>query len=379
MMKYSDAINDRNMQDRGSAPVSSGEVKTPPASPAASAVVSSPASVAGAPLSTPTIKAEPVTGGLLESQDKAKTVTSQSSDQNVIAEPAAKENEKEYIEPTFATERTQRAERDDKRIRSEQEAKPKDTYYRPEYGWIMSDAQVAEEEKIKFGSEENAKQYAAQIKAAEGKYQTALAEAEAKVDKLYADAMPKKWTPPGTTLKTYSMPENIDSNNSYENPDNGNLIDDGITSIDSVLPDSVRATMEEALIEKGYAQTDSEGNITTISSLGYQTIDAYQKAYNEDLADALKNNQKLYAASVKALAKEKEAALKGIKDAAEREYNTQKAIWTADLARLNGAYSDRVAAGKAAYEDSRKKFNDSVLGVNSGLLETPTNMVNPGA
>jgi hypothetical protein len=266
-----------------------------------------------------------------------------------------------------ATPRVRERGRDDQRIRSAQEAKPKDVYYRPEYGWIMSNADVAREEAIKGQYDKAAGDVAAGIADQERQYRDALAHGETQINSAYSDAVAGAQNPANVPLYavrvvngnniegTYMLPKSVidemnqKSFNQGDGSYTGNWVDDGkFYNVD------VRA--------RG------------IGPRGQELHDAMRET-TQTFAEAQAQNQKLYEASLANANKEREAALSGFNEASQKNYDGARSVWDAELSRLTGGYAERVSQGKAAYQEKKKKYNESVMNMNAGLLESPTNQV----
>jgi hypothetical protein len=56
----------------------------------------------------------------------------------------------------------------------------------------------------------------------------------------------------------------------------------------------------------------------------------------------------------------------------------QKEIWAKELQNAEGLYGNRIATGKQQYEESKAAYNNSVMNMNAGLLESPTQIVADG-
>lgn len=260
-----------------------------------------------------------------------------------------------------ATNRSRGRDRNDSRIRNAQEAKPKDVYFRPEYGWVMSNEDVKKEKEVKAKYDEAAAQAANQVQQFESDYQRSVTEGKGQINAAYAQAAAKNKVPlvpvrvvNGNNVEaTYMLPKtsvdqmNKDSFNKGKGSYTGNYVDGGqFYNVD------VRVT-------------------GTGGKRGQELHDA--------LRNASIDNSKAQEAANAALGKEKAATLAGFEAASAKNYAGAQQVWNSELANIQGAYSQRLEKGKAQYAESKKKYSDSITGVDMGLLESPTNKVNPNS
>jgi hypothetical protein len=254
-------------------------------------------------------------------------------------------------------------ERNDNRFRQKAEARPKDTYYRPEYGWIMSNAQVKAEQGVKGQYDEATAKTEANIEKAKSDFQaskaTGIGQINSAYDKALSQATKQETLVPvrvvnGNTVEgTYMLPKstveamNKDSFNKGKGSYTGNWVDNGaFYNVDT------RVTGTGG--NRGQELHDSLRNAAT----------EYDRSWNAQVA-----------ANQDTLGKERSARLSAFEADANKQYEGAATVWNAELAQVLGSYGKRVATGKAQYEESKKKYNDSVLGMDAGLLESPTNVV----
>lgn len=250
--------------------------------------------------------------------------------------------------------------RDDNRFRQVAEARPKDTYYRPEYGWIMSNAQVKKEQEVK------------------GQYDAAIAESEANIARAREDFQRSVASGQGQI------------NSAYDQAISGATRSEQMVPVRVVNRDTVEATytLPKRVVDDMNANSFNQKNSYTgnyVDGGAFYNVDVRVAggARGQELHDALRNAATDYDQSVKAsnaaltstYNTERNAQLAGFNESAASQYATASQVWEADLARLRNAYGERVAKGKADYEDSKKKYSDSVFGIDEGLLESPTKMV----
>jgi hypothetical protein len=259
------------------------------------------------------------------------------------------------VDPSRSRDRNASRNRSDKRVRSLQEAKPKDTYYREEYGWIMSDADVAKEGEVK------------------GQYDNAVNETQASIDKARAD-----------------MQSQVASGRSQIN----SAYDDNIGGMSTGSLDLVSvkvyngSTFEKAYtVPRGYAEdlAATEGlNTLWAKDNKSMNIDGPGGQLHATLDDAAKqtaaiqkDNSKLLDKATSNANEQRAAQLKAYDEANAKSLATAEEQWGTALETAQGAYGKRVADGKEQYETSKKNYNDSVMGMDEGLLESRTNKVNP--
>lgn len=253
-------------------------------------------------------------------------------------------------------------DRDDNRFRQEAEARPKDTYYRPEYGWIMSNSQVKKEQGVKGQYDKAVAETVTNIDKAKSDFQASKSESIGKINSAYDKALnegikqeqlvPVRVVSGNTVEGTYMLPKSTvdsmhkDSFNRGKGSYYGTYMPDGAYAVDTrVTGTGGRRGKELHLFVGGAAQE-------------------YERSYNA-AATAHKET----------LGRERSAALDAFEADASKQYEGAATVWNAELAQVRGAYGKRVATGKAQYEESKKKYNDSVLGMDAGLLESPTNVV----
>jgi len=252
--------------------------------------------------------------------------------------------------------------RNDKRIRSAQEAKPKDTYYRKEYGWIMSDADVANEQTVKGKYDKATAETQSKINTARGNYNAAVDQGRSDINSAYDEGI--------GGIKRGSM---------------------DLVPVRVVNRDKVEATYN---VPRDFAAEFSNNEELFTAQHGeFLNVDVRVKGgrsiQGQEIHDSLRNASDLaaqyqkdsdtaYNASVSNANKERAAQIDSFDTTSNANLATAEKSWDMELDKSKKAYGERVAGGKAMYEDSKKKYNDSVLGMNEGLLETPTNQVNTG-
>ncbi len=254
--------------------------------------------------------------------------------------------------------------------RTAAEASNKDTYYRPEYGWVMSDAQVEEEQAIKGKYDEATQSVQGQISSNQAAYQKSLEEgrgsiasqydaAIGKIQKGNLNLVPVRVVNGNTVEGVYMLPKatvdqmNTQSFNKGKGTYVGNWVDGGKNYNVDVRVQGGGARGQEL-------HNSLRGALPSVSSAQSQ-ID---KAYNQSVSNAQR---------------EKEAAINGFITSSQKNYDTAAQTWNAELQRVSNLYNDRIATGKSQYEESKKKYNESIMNMDAGLLETPTTMVNPNA
>jgi hypothetical protein len=258
------------------------------------------------------------------------------------------------------TDRTRGRDRDrgDSRVRNAQEAKPKDVYYRKEYGWVMSNKQVEQEKGVKAQYDARTAAAEEQVRQNEAKYQEAIGAGRDEISGAYdsaigsskapsMDLVPVRVVNGNTVEQTYMLPRS-----SVDQMTNGNWVDNG-----------------------QYYNVDVRvgGKIQ-----GEEIHTAMGTAANQ-VSQIQKDNDTLYNQSMDNARNEQSSAISGFENASAENFNSAKATWNAELNNIRNAYGNRVATGKKQYEDSKAKYNESVMGVDAGLLETPTNIVKPNA
>jgi hypothetical protein len=250
--------------------------------------------------------------------------------------------------------------RGDKRIRSAQEAQPKDTYYRKEYGWIMSDAQVKEEKGVK------------------GLYDNAVAETQSNIDTARTD------------FDNAAKAGRGQINSAYDDAVKG--IKKG--KIDTVFirvlgrNDEIEQVYE---VPRDYAKefaTKSEGlwtNWHPNNQFLYVSVEAkgggknVGKKLHSAFGDAQTqtrqyqaNNETVYKQSIRNANTQRDKELGNYKDLNAKNRAASEEIWNTELDTSKAAYGKRVAGGKNMYEESKKNYNDSIMGMDEGLLESRT-------
>jgi len=267
------------------------------------------------------------------------------------------------VDPSRSRDRNSVRNRSDKRVRSLQEAKPKDTYYREEYGWIMSDADVVKEKEVK------------------GEYDRAIATTQANIDKARSDMNKAIASGKG------------DINGAY---------DQGISGIQSGSMDLVNVRVvngnnieQSYQVPRSYASefSGAEGMSTAWFGDNTMNVDVHAvggRVVGKEVHTALGNasnqvqahqadNARAYDASVNNANAERGAQLAGYDAANAKSVSAAESQWGSALETAKAAYGKRVAAGKQQYETSKQNYNDSVMGMDEGLLESRTGQVNPNA
>jgi len=268
--------------------------------------------------------------------------------------------------------------REDSRTRPEErreprtaaEASSKDTYYRPEYGWVMSDAQVKEEQAIRGKYDEAANSVRSQIDSNKAAYQTSIDQGRNSISSQYDNAIgkiqkgsmnlvPVRVVNGNTIEGVYMLPKetveqmNRDSFNKGTGSYVGNWVDSG-----SNYNVDVRV--------KGGGARGQELHDALRGAL--PSVDAVQRQIDE-----------AYNRQVENARREKDAAISGFMSSSQKNYDTAAQTWNAELQRVSGLYGQRLSTGKSQYEASKKKYNESIMNMDAGLLETPTSQVNPNA
>ncbi len=266
--------------------------------------------------------------------------------------------------------------RDDQRIRSSQEARPKDTYYRPEYGWIMSDADVKTEQGVKRKYDDATKGVEEQISSNVSDYNESLLQGRSEINAAYDDGIsklePAEITRPKMDWVTVQVMDR------YDEPEGDYYMTRDVA--DQVASNNGLHTSWDKDVLKVSVRTKGGGKIQ-----GQEIHDSLRKA-QEEVFKAKKTNEKNYGIAVEqsevAMAtaisnanEEREARLDSFNATSQKSFDGAQAVWDAELKSSKAAYGKRVTGGKKMYEDSKKKYNESVTGVDSGLLESPTNQV----
>ncbi|MBV5329128.1 MAG: hypothetical protein JZU65_16125, partial [Chlorobium sp.] len=233
---------------------------------------------------------------------------------------------------TMATARPRERGRDDTRARSAQEAKAKDTYYRDEYGWVMSDADVAAEQGIKAKYQTASEDLGGQIVKAEADYTTALDTGKNSINSAYDTAIAQAKMPTIADFQTETVTNN--------------------------------ATGQEFIVPKGFKAATSNVKVSS-----KEEVQALFEAGAAQVTTALNNASQTYSASVANANTERQAQLDKFVSDSSKIYAANKATWDAQLQQLQSGYSNRVADGKAQYETKKKQYNDSITGMSEvGLL-----------
>jgi hypothetical protein len=254
--------------------------------------------------------------------------------------------------------------RDDTRARSAQELKPKDTYYRPEYGWVMSDADVATEKTVKGQYDTNISDATSQIVKNESDFKTALTTGKAGINSAYDTAIAAAVDPEkdmvtvaayngGNVLGTYRLPRSV-----------AQQIETGFAR---------QAT--EGYYGTAWAKGDDNTLYVEVNNKTHPDSD-FAKENSTQLTNALGGiktrfdaSKQTYSASVANAATERAAELASFETSSNTIYATNKATWDAQLAELQSGYSNRVATGKQQYETKKKQYNESITGMSDvGLL-----------
>ena len=265
-------------------------------------------------------------------------------------------------------EREARRGRSDDRYRSPHEAKPKDTYYRPEYGWIMSDADVRAELETKKQYDANVVNVQNQIAANKQAYQQSLEKGRSDISSTYAkaiqsikkptiDLVPVRVVNGNTVEATYHLPR------AYVNDLNMNTFNKGDGTIVANWVDGGRFYNVDVKAQGG-------------KMAGQELHDAFRAGVQE-VEKAKKANDMAYSLAVSNLEKEKAATLKQFEANSAKNYAEAEKGWNAELDYARNLYPQRIATGKQQYEDKKEKYSQSVIGVDAGLLQSPTNQVNP--
>lgn len=256
---------------------------------------------------------------------------------------------------SLLVDRSRERDRNDKRVRSAQEAKPKDTYYREDYGWIMSNADVAREKNIKQQFDDNTKSVKSQVAASQSKANSAISSGRGQINSAYDEAI--------STIKKDNSP--------------------AMTEVRVMNGTKIEAVYK---VPKTYADeyTKTEG-LNTAWINGGLNVDVRAQGgkivgeeLHSSLTDATKqvqNNHKLLSQAVSNTNAQRALEIENFNKANGKAMEGQQALYTQSIASAEGAYGQRVATGKKTYEDSKARYNDSVMGVDGGLLESPTNKV----
>lgn len=234
-----------------------------------------------------------------------------------------------------------RRDREEDRTRSRRdprnamEAVPRDTYYREEYGWIMSDSDVAAEQEI------------------EGQYQQNYENLQVEYGGLLED------------MKSQVSSGASEISNHYASAANDT------TTVRIVNGDNVEASY---VVPSSYAsELNSADGLFTAYHDGYLNVDVHASGgttIGQELHDAAREAEQLQSEYDKSLQAQEAAELSNYHSAANTAIEGQTEVLNASLQEAETAYGDRVAEGAEAYNEFKQDYNDSVQGVDGGLLET---------
>lgn len=262
--------------------------------------------------------------------------------------------------------RTRERDRSDFRVRNASEAVPKDTYYRPEYGWVMSDAQVKKEQEVEGTYNKATADATAKVKQNDADYQAAIARGSGDINSAYDEAISASKKPTMDLVPVRVV--------------NGNTIEGTY-----MLPKSTVDDLNSNTFNKGsgsyvgnWVDNGANYNIDVRTNggkvMGKEIHDSLRTAQDQ-VNKTQQDNENAYKQSLKNAEAERQSALSGFSDTSSKSYADAKNTWNAELNQVSGSYAKRLASGKAAYDDSKQKYSDSVSGVDIGLLESPTNRV----
>ncbi len=276
-------------------------------------------------------------------------------------DPALRETESPQVFSPTTVRNRDRA--DTRGPRDAQEARPKDTYYRKEYGWIMSDADVAKEKEIESNFNTAVGEAEGQIASGDEEFNSLVSDGERQINSAFdtsirsivnptANMVPVKVYTEGNLEQTYMVPRDV--------------------------AEQLRTQSFNG--EEGHYASDwhEDNNALYVYTRPVGAPHAYGKELHESLADVVgqvNNARTLYDQAVANANKERDAAIARLRAESLSAYNPQREGWQASLDYERGGYSRRVQGGRTQYEDSKKKLNDSLQGIDEGLLENPTNQV----
>lgn len=271
------------------------------------------------------------------------------------------------------------------RVRNTQEAAPKDTYYRQEYGWVMSDADVATEQGVEAQYDQRAEGVSGAIAGADADALTEIDNGRGQISGAYDTAIAdltnvRPWTAPETTTASYTLSPPSNGGFSGGGNNEGGDIYGNIGTEALIEPATVNMTsggiaqLNQALIDNGMAVTDEDGLIVSINDQGAELVTAYQTEYDTSIQNAQRQNtenERLRAIQLANFQDERTAAIDTYNSNSQTSLDAARNTWGAELDSL-GTYADRVAQGKSDYETSKQRYSDSVVGIDAGLLERPT-------
>lgn len=246
------------------------------------------------------------------------------------------------VDPRIQARNVDRAR--ERGARSFQEAKPKDTYYRPEFGWIMSDIDVAGAKAIKGNYDQAISDYTASIESAKEAYAVALENGEEEIDTAYS---------PVLDAKLY--PVNVVNDNKIEGT--YYFTKEAIDEMDAKSFNQGKGSWNGMWDEKGegyYVDVKTIGGLVRGAEL-HEALGAPAQEFQEYI-----NNAK----------EEKEALYSGLHAAGEETMAGYQEVWDKELATLTGGYDKWKSDNKTAYEEKKADYSQSVIGTNAGLLES---------
>lgn len=264
-------------------------------------------------------------------------------------------------------DRNQARGRDDNRHRSYQETKPKDTYYRDEYGWIMSDADVAKEQGVKKQYDRNVKSIEKQINQKTKQYHDSVAKGRGQINSAYDGAIGgiKKPSGGGLDLVHVRVMNGQTHEATYEVP---------------------RAYANEYANSQGLSTKWFDNNLNVDVKAGGRTIgqelhDALRDASNQTAAAKKKASSQAntaYNTVVNNTNTQRQKELDNFNQTSAKNFAGAQKVWAKELKSARAAYGKRVAQGRESYQKFVKDRSNSVLGVDDGLLQSRTNNVERG-
>ncbi|MBE0582146.1 MAG: hypothetical protein IH612_00130 [Desulfofustis sp.] len=269
--------------------------------------------------------------------------------------------------------------------RSYQEAKPKDLYFREDYGWIMSDSDVAYEKDIEGQFVEERKRLTGEKNKAYATYQSKLNEGIGAIRKAYNDQIKSSKAPTLTMPKTISFTAKTKGGpapGQAHGDNNGSGI--GHNNQDSkfvgtyAMPEDMVKRIGE-YVPGELVKENGQWVYYTDGVHRKNMLNTFQGQWDKQKGELQKQhntNMKLYDQAIKNMESERELEVENLKSAGDESWKGQSRQYDEIIKSVD--YNDRKKIGQEQFQDRVKSRSDSIINQDAGLLQSPTNIVAKG-
>ena len=286
------------------------------------------------------------------------------------------------------------------RFRNLTETTDRSFSFRPEYGWAMNKEGLLAEQERKGEYDEAVNNYSDQISLArtqlgksvangEGTVNSAyddakndinqrFSAAQSKNDKSYADALAKAGTISPELHKiqigndVYNVANVAEFNRGADvretNPRYQNASSESGRRGDSDAQDLRRGDTAQQTSAITYNRSWAQSYVQSQNSQIQQARDANIAALRKQAATSKSNLQQQKTTALSNLSKEKSTALSNYNNQAAAKVAGFEETWNTSLNKLKGMYAESVAEGAEKYQSMKDRYNNSITGLDEGLL-----------